>query len=444
MTTSASTLDERLSQAIGDWIEEAVTTNITTNKFLISTELAKYTSSDDFFNDFWAYITDIGNATKDRKVFNYDAGATRLAVLGDDFASDTEAATFRLYRYSYTEKLRAINKALEEIYPNLHKALEDRTLITGNILPNPSFEDWTLTTVPDFYTLSSATATEHTTAGQIRGRLGSSAVKVTDSGTGVGYLYITSDDYPRLLDLMGRTVDFKCWANPETTDDAGAIEIYTIKETSTGVIEQTLTSSTTCPNGRWTLLELEDQSINDDIVEIQLRFKTTAASEYVIFDGARIQGLNLYEYLLPKDFREGKVIQVHVQTNGYSSDICDDIRPRTWERVYGSEIINDGTYKYLRLPDLYSINRQIRLLGDRPLESLTSYSGTISIDDGKQLDLLIAYAAYKLFQANEQPPSPEDSRRYQANSARWLMEYYRLLPSAKMIRSSGGLKIRTY
>jgi len=335
----------------------------------------------------------------------------------------------QVYADSYTD---AINNAIREIYPNLHKRLEDKTLVTGNMLPDNSFERWSSTSALTFYssTSSSATFAQSTSAGLYRGARATKAMKFTAAAAD-DYIKISSNDYPRLLDLMGRTINFKCWVYPESAKDAW-IQIYTIKADGT---EQELPSThpnTGCPATKWTLLELESQAINDDIVEIQFRLRVHTSGKYVIFDSGRQTGRNLYEYLLPEDFAEGTVSQVYVQATGYSDDICDDLQPRAWERVYGFEVIDDGTYKYLRLPLLHTSNRQIRLIGYCPLETLTTDTSTISLDDEKQLNLLITYAAYWLFTMEEGVPASGDTSRVENKADRWLRKYYRLLPHARM------------
>jgi len=246
---------------------------------------------------------------------------------------------------------------------------------------------------------------------------------------------------------MGKTITFKCWAYPVDTADDATIQIYTIK--ADGTTTQTLTSTTSNPEGAWTLLELEDQAINDDIVEIQFRFRSKTNATHACFDAARVTGRDLYEYLLPTDFKNGTISQVYIQTSGYSDDACDDLQPRYWERVFGYSTINDGTYKYLRLPSLYSNNRQIRLIGYCPLESLSASTNalaaakTISLD-GEKLNLLIAYAKYKLYQAQEDIPSSEDVGRYETASAKAYLEYLRLLPNLRMIAPSGTMRLPIY
>ena len=348
---------------------------------------------------------------------------SRLQTLIEDTAS--------IYADKY---LNAINNASRELYPILFKRLLNETLITGNALPNAHFEDWSQTTYPDHYGLSNATAVESTTVGTFRG--GTKSMKVTASAAD-GYVYITSNDWPGLLDLMGNTISFKCWAYPEVADDA-FLTIYTIKADGT---TQTLNSTTTCPAGKHTLLELEDQSINDDIVEIQFRFRVHTNAKYAYFDNARVNGKSLYEYLLPLDFQNGTVSQVHLQSQGYSDDICDDLDlgANAYSELFGWKIIDDGTYKYLRTASKLTANRKLKLIGYCPLEDdLDADADTLSLEGGR-LNLLLSYAAYLLYEMQRGVVSSDGIDRYDRECARWLGKVQMLKGRLRMRRPAGSI-----
>jgi len=438
MSTTALVLKQKLTEVIGDFIELDTSTNLSSasTAIIISSDLLQYDRGlDDYFNHWWAYITEGLNAGVNREVSDYTSTAYTLKLRGAALSSTSAAATFRLHRYNPAQQLRALNNASREIYPNLFRSLDDHTLITGNILPNSHFEDWAAATIPDFYTAPTGSVAAATT--YIRG--GAKSAYLT-AGATPDYFYITSNDYPRLLDLMGKTVDFRCWAYPVDTADDATIQIYTIKADATA---QTLTSTTANPKGAWTLLEINNEVINDDIVEIQFRFRVKTTTKHAYFDNARVIGQNRYEYLLPQDFQDGDLKQVYVQTEGYSDDACDDLLPRSWERIYGFKVIDDGTDKFIRLPFLYTDNRQIRLIGIHPLETLTTDASTVSID-GETPNLLIAYAAYLLFEMERGVVSSEDVSRYDRLLSQWWGKYKMLLPHLKMASPRGTMKLPSY
>ena len=308
----------------------------------------------------------------------------------------------QVYADNYSD---AITNAIEQIYPDLFRYLDNRDLITGNILPP---FNWSTTALLDIYTEGAGTTLKNTDGAYIW--RGSSSLKATASGAD-DYWYISSNDYPRLLDLMDKTIDFKCWVYPEVANDVW-IQIYTVK--ADGTTKQYLpqdyadeqstagfsyaTIAPTAPAGAFTLLEAEDQSINDDIVEIQFRMGVHSTTKYAYFDQPRATGRDIHEYLLPTDAKKGVISRVYIQPSGYSDDICDDLHPKFPDssEVFNSKVFSDGTYKYLYLPTSTS-KRQIRLFGYYPLETLSVDTDTIT-PDGKEIDLLIAYAAHLMFE----------------------------------------------
>lgn len=439
-TTAVSVIEQRISEQIGDWLEVIVTTAINADNSIVSTNLTSFDSGrDDYFNDWWVYITDKANAGVNRQVSDYTSASGTLTIRGTALSDDSaNLATIRLHRHNRDKYIIAMNDTIREEGSDLFQYLDFYELVTGNILPNSHFRDWTASTVPDKYALSNVTAAAETGAGNYRG--GAKSAKVTATA-GNGYMYITSDSYPQLLDLMNKSVNLYCWANPEDANDA-AVVIYTRQADGTA---QTLTSTTSAPAGEFTLLELENQNLNDDLVEVQIRFKVTTNTKFVYFDHARLIGSNSVEYLLPIDFRDGTLTGVQIQTAGYSEKFVDDLKPEGWtERLQGWEITKDGTSdQYLRLPFFYTTPRLIRLAGYKKLSSVSAYTDTIEIGD-ENLNLFIAYAKYKLHLAIEGPTSSVDILRYERESAKAYGEYLRLRDRLRLPKPKTKMKMWVY
>ena len=433
MTTTFATLKQRLSEGIGDWIEVDTTTNITTNTSVISTSLNQYDNgADDFFNSWYVLITEGNNINVERQISDYATATGTITVRGANLLAETGAVTIWVGRYSYSNKGKAINRAIEEVFPALHKKVDDITLIAGNYLPNSHFEDWASSSYPDKYAVTNATSAANTTAGNYRG--GGKSSLVTASGAD-GYMYITSNDYPRLLDLMDQVIDFKCWVKPEVADDA-FLTIYTVQADGTA---QTLNSTTTCPSGKWALLELEQQTINDNIVEIQFRFRVHTNTRYAYFDNARVTGVTNNELVLPTKLQKGVVTQVYIQTSGGSDDMCDDIHPMYWDRIFSYDLVDDGTSEYLVLPTGYS-KQLVRVVGLTPFTALSSSTDTIPIDEGGQTNMLVAYAAYKLFKM-EGKPTNRETISDKVDESDYFGEYQRLLRKFGMTSPSGTMRV---
>ncbi len=428
-STTGLNLDERLHQSIGDWIEEDTTTNLASGStFIISTNLNKWDAGEDnYFNNYWAYITASTSLGEDRQVSDYASSSGQLTIRGAGWAgAESAAIAFRLYQYSWTETQRAMNDAIREIYPALHRRYDNRILITGNVLPNAHFEDQSTSGTPDEYSYTNASGAEVTAAGSTRG--GSSALKITAS-TANGYLYINSDTYPELLDMVGRGANFYCWAYPEEADDA-ALEIYTIDAAGS---TQTLTSDTAAPSLKWTLLTLKEQSINDNITSIEYRFKVATKDKYVIFDDALATGFPRREFLLPTDFQTNHLSQVYVQTGGgyHSEAAAYDAKPRYWQKEQ-FRLIKAGTASYLQLRDFQTDGNRIRLIGHGPLETIASQTTSISID-GERVNMLLALSAKKLYDRQMGTAGSEDIGRFERESIRWEREYRLLKPQFMMV-----------
>ncbi len=434
MSSTLLELDERLLQKIGYWkYRHAVTTALAASNSVVSTNLQNHRSTADTFNDWYIVIEDYQNAGVSRKISD-DDGTSELTALGTAWTSDSaNKATFRLCPFNWDNRVLAIRYAIREIFPNLKQYVDNRTLITGNVLPNAHFDDQSTSGTPDNYAFSNSTGTAETTI--IRG--GARSIKVTASAAN-GYMYVTSSTWKGLLDLQGSSITFRCWVYSEVADDA-YIVIYTAS--NDGTTTQTLTSTTTCAAGKWTLLELENQSLNDDLHEIQFRFKVKTNGSYAIFDNARAISSCVDEYLLPSDFDEGTLKRVSLQTSSRQDYAADDLQPEFNLTIHDSDIISDGTNNYLKLP-YQPTGYQVRLEGYKPLSDPTLYTSTVEIDDEKQLNLLAEYAAYLLYDMESNTTSTLDKSTLELLAAKHYNKYVMLKGQHSMNRIRTPMRIR--
>lgn len=425
-------IKQYLDEALGDSLIFDTTTNIAANTSIVSTQLKTYDRGEDgYFNNWWVEITEGNNIGVKRLTGSttYATATGTLTVYGAALAAEAGAVTIRMSRFDPNKKERAILRAVEEVYPSLHKKVDDMTLITGNILPDGHFESWSSASALTFYSTSNITLARTSTNALHRG--GYYSAKAT-AGADNGYFYISSDSYPRLLDLQDQVVDFYVWAYPEVANDA-SIVIYTIK--NDGTTTQTLASTTSCAAGVWTQLKLESQTLNDDLEEIQIRFKVATNTKYAYFDDAYLSGMRLSEYLLPPDFITGSLRQVFIQTQGNMDEAFYDLHPFSTQfpgLQIPFNIINDGTNQYLKLDD-YLSERRLRLIGDKILESLSSYTDTITIDS-ERVPLLIAKAREIFWKREATAISSEDRSRYKQEAYEAEMDYRKLLTKFRMSR----------
>ena len=443
MTTTLLALEKKLSEAIGDDLEFTVSTNITTasTAILIATTLANHDDgSTGIFDDWWVSITDKANAGIMRKVEDYLTSATKLQLRGGALTCDSSAATCRLHRYNRNDKIWAIRKALEELYPTIYEPIDDMTLVTGNILPNGHFE-WNPTTASfKWISGTSITFDQTTSTGNYRGPMGTRSMKVTATTDSVWAEY-DSNTYPRLLDLQGRSVNFYCWVNPSAVDE-GWIQIQTLTADGTSQILPSTWASTDVYASYWNQLKLESQTLSTDLQRVKIRFRVDQSSGYAYFDDAIVCGKYLHDYMLPQDFQSSgnraHLSQVYVQTKGYSNPICYDIQPIYWDRQEFRITDMDG-YKWLHLKDLNTNYRRIRLIGHKPVKfSSTADAGTINLE-GERLNLVIARAVQLFYRRIGQPLSSDDVARYKDNVAMWEREERKLKPSMMMTPPSDTL-----
>ena len=434
-TTTLLSLDQKLLEATGDFLQFTVTTAIAASKLIVSTELNNYDRGQNgIFDRYWAYIEDYTNAGTSRQLGSttYATSSGTAYVYGANLTTDSaNLATVRISRSSWANRKDVIQRAIGELYPSIYKSIENLTLILGNTLPNAHFETQTTSGTPDKWAYSNASGTKETT--DTRG--GTNAIKVTASA-GNGYMTLKSDNWRRLLTaIQGKAVTIKCWALPEDANDA-AIVLYTKQADGT---EQTLTSTTTCPAGEYTQLVLEDQEVNTDLVEAEVRLKITTSGKYVIWDDCRLTGgFPINDYLLPPSLRDGDIDLVEYQVTGNapgdSDDMCDDFSPNSsYVPIFGWEIVDDGTDSFLRLPNVYRSlsKRRIRITGMQPYEALSAASDTIATSNVGEVSLLIAYAAYLLYEGNAGPVSADDTEKFDREMARFGIKYQRLLMQHK-------------
>lgn len=414
MAIDLLTLDENLCRMTGDWVQVDTTTNITTDNKVISTSLKNYDhASDDFFTNYWMYIEEGNNLGDERLIYDYQTVGGICNVRGDTLTADSSDTTVRITRTKFTDRKGSINDAIRELYNlnSLQRSVSNSTLITGNVLPNSHFDDWSVSTSPDKYSVTNVTAEKTTTSGLYRGGVASAKITATADD---GYMGINSDTYPELLDLRGVSIDFKAWVYPEVSDDA-FLTIYTVSPDGT---TQTINSETPAYAGKWNLIELESQRINDDINYIEFRFRVHTGTKYCYFDNARVMGKYIYDYLLPYEFQDGDVNSVFKQVSG---DI-DDIGLIRCDRLWDWTIVSDGTSRYLRFKHPLSSGYKLKLEGVAPFTVLSTYDSTIAISE-PQASMLLEYAAYLLYRRWAGPMSSDDTAKLYEKSMEHFSRY---------------------
>ncbi|KKN56934.1 hypothetical protein LCGC14_0567260 [marine sediment metagenome] len=438
-TTTLLSLDEKLLEAQGDFTQVTLTTAIAASKLIVSTELNNYDHAQNgYFDNRWVYIEDKANAGVSRLLGStpYVTSSGTAYVYGANLLTDgANLAKVRIARSSWADRKDSISRAIGELYPSIYKSIDDLTLILGNPLPNAHLETQTTSGTPDKWAYSNATGAKETT--DTWG--GVNAVKVTASAAN-GYMTLKSDNWRRLLPtIQGRTISVYCAVLPEVADDAD-ITIYTKQADGTA---QTLTSTTSCPAGEFTILQLEDQSINDNLREAEIRLRVNTDTKYVIFDDCYITGsFPMNDYLLSSDLQSGGIDLVEYQLTGNppnaTDNMCDDFSPdNDYERVFGWDLVDDGSDLFLRLPYAYRSfsKRRLRITGTKPYETLSASTDTIATNKAGEIELIIAFAKYLLYQKKKGVVSSMDKESYEREMYFAYNDYIRLLKHSKPVRS---------
>jgi hypothetical protein len=433
-TQTLLSLVQNMAENGGDFLSFSTTTNITTNNSIISTTLKQYDSATDgFFDGRWVYLNTTANTSVLRRT-GLQAGTTTyatstgtLTVAGAALAAESGTATCYLFKFNRSHYVNALVEACKVAYPYLHKNVDNQTLITGNILPDGHFEEWTSTSALTHYSTSNATLAKTSTVTLIRG--GTYSAKVTATAAN-GCFYIDSGMYPRLLDLKGKTVDFYTWAISEVTDDAWIkIETYSID----GTTSQSLTSTTPCVASIPTLLKLESQTLNENLYRISISWGVTTNAKYVYWDDAYLSGMSLDEYLLPSGFVTGHVSQLEIQTTGNMDEIFYDLHCFNQNKGYEVPIytISDGSNIWLKTPSNLPTERRMRLLGISPLETMSADTDTITLSSEK-VPLLIAKARMIFWSREANYGSIQDNTRYATEAYKAQQDFSTLYGVHKM------------
>lgn len=434
-TSTLLELIQNLAEENGDYLTFNTTTNIAADNNIVSTTLKQYDDGEDgYFDGWWVYLNTSNNASVERQTglpgtTTYATASGTLTILGAALSAETAAQTCYLFRYKRDDYKKAIIEACKRIYPSLHKRIDDITLVTGNILPDGHLESWSSATALTYWTATNATLARTSTATYIRG--GTYSAKVTASAAN-GNISVSSNDYPKLLQLQNKTINAYCMAYPQTADDTTMIIDTVSRDGST---TQTLTSTTSCPAGYWTMIEHENQTLNDDLQEVKLTLNVATNGQYAYFDDVYLGGVSLTEYLLPDDFIGAHLSQVMMQNVGTEDPMFYDAKPFITDdsgTPLNFGIINDGTYEYLKTEET-SKKRRLRLIGFKPLETLSADTDTITIDS-QRIPLLIAMAKMIFWKRNRVPVSVKDKRNVVDESIEAERDYRTLLAKHYMPR----------
>jgi hypothetical protein len=192
-TLAWSTIRGEVMRPLG-FEDFATTTNLATNDKVISTELSDRLPSADYFIGWYVYIKGTNNVNVTRRVQDYsaetDSPPGQLTIRGANLATESAAVNCELLRFHPDDIKRALNRARQNVFPQLGILRDIETIVTGqrqftytvpstirlikrvmlgeryeagsvpeNLLLNGDFEDWSNATSPDNWTVGGSSAT---------------------------------------------------------------------------------------------------------------------------------------------------------------------------------------------------------------------------------------------------------------------------------------------
>uniref|UniRef100_A0A6M3L6S3 Uncharacterized protein n=1 Tax=viral metagenome TaxID=1070528 RepID=A0A6M3L6S3_9ZZZZ len=410
-TTALSVLRQKFNEEIAgrDGWRTGTTTGAGSSTTAADTVLAD--KGDDFYNDTHFILLTSGTyATKIRPVSDFTSTGGIVTWTAALAGASGSGVTYELSIFHPDDVKRCLNAAALEAFPYLRKRIIDESLISGNWLRDPGFEDWSSTTAL-YHWQAVGTATFAQGTSIYGGRLYGSKVAIVTSvaaNDGIKQSTATNDS---LIDLRGHSITFRAVL-------AGASGDAVIRITDS---DGTTTSSAVSALATWETLSVTRTISSTTKVVTFDAISPNNQSFYI--DNARTFGKEKYDYVLPTFLIN--VNEVNAQVMHEATYPCDDMsfvyppRPIVNRRIY-----NDGTYRTLQILEPLIDESKLQIIGSGYLSTLAADTTTVEID-GDEVNVLIALAVSKWYQMQSGMIGSESSDRFSQLSEKWYQEYLR-------------------
>ena len=241
-------------------------------------------------------------------------GTTLTALFGSTTPTGTPAYILSLIPGQRI--IDAVRRTTERYRKEQAVPLRSTELVTNNLLDGyGDFERWAVSTVPDAWALTNATATKLVISSSSPPRHGSAAVAITDSGSAGGYAELVVN--PRLYPaLVGASVSLKGYFRAST----GTARVTIIATDNAGA---TTTTNYSYTGSSWS--RIEDQStvtttIPATLHKLVIRITAVAASDVAEFDDLRLMGPRLTVQRLPA-LLAGLPLTLYAESGGGQSAV---------------------------------------------------------------------------------------------------------------------------
>jgi hypothetical protein len=300
---------------------------------------------------------------------------------------------------SPSEKRIALIHAARDGFPAIHNAVWDESLVNGNWLIDGSFDIWTTSTNLTYWTETTLTATQTSTAGYVRGSTYSCKLD-----TAAGTLSQSITNFSDLQFLRGKNVTFTCqgWCDTASALRLSISDGVTTTYSSYHAGDSAWTPDNPRQDGFYVQQTIDANATN---VTFTIHLTNAAATAYV--DDARVLGGNRGRlYIGHLGLAQNYPITVDIEES-YASQAEPAIPVRDFD-------LDPAGFLYI--PTRYPVDRRVRIRGTGYLDFLasgvssTAWTSTIAIEE-PQLQILTAAAAVYLFQQQYLPNNITGDRK---------------------------------
>ena len=400
-TTTRAVLRQRLSEAIGDYLSLAATSNgATDGTTLIDTGLRNLAGGrdDDAFEG-WYVLATSGDASGEVKRVLQSRQANNSLTFQEAFSVQIVATgTYELHRNDPTLKHNAINRGIEELSSQVPLPLRDETLVVDNLLTNWDFETFvTATSVFTGWTSTGSPTLTQNTSLVIHGD-GSGSIAATGATEGLYQTTVINAN-----EVTNKQVTFECWVYA-TVADAVRIRIlwgsasYESHDYHSGA-------------DQWELQSIQ-VTVPTSATEITAILEVTSGNTG-IFDACWMSVRPLYKYTIPTSIVRGP---------HYVYQQLDRHNPL-------------GTYVPVIRGTGPETGRILRLEGKGVLTRPSSDTATVEVGE-PYVNVIIAYAAMFYNRILLAQASQQQRTRYTEDMQMWGQEASSLVRELRPARMS--------
>lgn len=404
MSTSLATLRQALSVDIGDTIFgscASTTTSSGSSTTIVDTALTPLPP--DFFRPggselpSWFKLTS-GTYSGETRAFSSISTST-VTVSVAYSGTVASAVTYEIHRLCHPDlKDKVIQLACYDVFPYLYTLSDTSTFMFGNWLIDGHMDDWSSSSALTYWTASSTTLTR--TSNTIYG-----GTYVCALSTATGYVGQSATNNPDLLQLASKTVTFRARVYATTASQV-RLAVY---DSVTG-----LTYSDYHGGTGWEWLETDPVTIADHPSDVAFRvyYASIATTAYVT--DCCVTGPEKYEYDISYlDLVNGTPNAIYLRdsqdtTTEFPNPLSYSIRVNGWVPMGSGKI---------RFTEAYDTGRKMRILGRK---HITQPDSTTSTDvDAPYTDLIIAYAAKRLYGTLKQTAPISAASQYKELESDW-------------------------